>query len=411
LNVLFFTSWYPTPAHTYAGVFVREHAKAARDAGHQVVVLHLGGPHPEGHGGLWTMQDELDPSLSEGIETHHVFHRKFPVRGASYPLYVWSAILAYRRLCDDGFRPDVFHAHVYAAGLPAAVIGSRAGIPVVLTEHLSGFPRRTLGRVELRKARYAYKRTARALPVSHYLQEAIKSYGIEAPFEVVPNVVDTSLFVPPDVERGEEGVERRLLFVGNLESAELKGFPTLLAALVRLFERRNDWRLDVIGDGPERARYETAAADLGLRGQVTFHGSQPKWLVAEMMGAADLLVAPSRIETFGAVIAEALVSGLPVVSTRVGGIPELIDDCNNGTLVSPDDPVALANALYDTLEDLCAFDRAAIAAAARDRYSLEVVGNRLTEIYESVVAESRANTGRHSQIQRQRRPIRHEHGS
>jgi glycosyltransferase involved in cell wall biosynthesis len=332
------------------------------------------------------MEEELDPSLSDGIETHHVFHRQSPVRGTSYVLYLWSAIRAYRRLRGMGFRPDVIHAHVYGAGVPAAVIGTRRGIPVVLTEHSSGFPLRALSRVEVRKARYVYKHVARALPVSHHLWAAIRSYGVDAPFEVVPNAVDTSLFFPGDAERQEGRLARRLLFVGNLGPDQYKGLPTLLRALVHARERRRDLQLDVMGDGPARADCETSAAALGLAAQVSFHGSQPKPVIAQMMRAADLFVLPSRFETFGAAIAEALASGLPVVSTTVGGIPELVDE-RSGRLVPPDDPVALADALADALESIDGFDRGAIAAAARDRYSLQVVGERLSEIYESVLLE------------------------
>src|SRR5215472_14493103 len=109
LNVLFFTSWYPTLDHTYGGVFVREHAKAVSAAGHRVVVLHLAGPSPTPGGGLWIVEEELDPSLSDGVEAYHVHHRRFRVRGASYPLYLLSAIAAYRRLGKKGFRPDIIH--------------------------------------------------------------------------------------------------------------------------------------------------------------------------------------------------------------------------------------------------------------------------------------------------------------
>jgi glycosyltransferase involved in cell wall biosynthesis len=304
------------------------------------------------------MEEELDPSLSEGIEAHHVFHRQPPVRGAAYALYLWSAMGAYRRLRENGFRPDVIHAHVYGAGVPAALVAGRSGIPFLLTEQFTGFPRRTLSSLEARKARYAYNRTARALPVSRHLQEAIRTYGIDVPFEVVPNVVDTSRFFPPNTEQREAGVTRRLLFVGNLEPSQHKGFPTLLRALARLGERRRDWQLDVIGDGPERLPYEKSAAELGLRGQVTFHGSQPKPVIAQMMREADLFVLPSRFDNLPCVVVEALASGLPVVSTTVGGIPELVDD-ERGRLVAPDDPSALADAVQYMLEDLGAFDRRA----------------------------------------------------
>jgi glycogen synthase len=112
---------------------VREHAKAVREAGHRVIVVHLAGPRPELAGGLWSMEEELDPVLSEGIEAHHVFHRRSRVAGMSYALYLQSAFGAYRRVLADGFRPDIIHAHVYGAGVPAALIGARRRIPVVLT--------------------------------------------------------------------------------------------------------------------------------------------------------------------------------------------------------------------------------------------------------------------------------------
>lgn len=386
MNILFLTSWYPTGDLTYGGVFVREHAKAVQAAGHQVVVLHLAGPHPKPEKSLWVMEKELDPSLSEGIEAYHVMHRQVGVRGGSYPLYLWSAAAAYRRLRDEGFQPDVIHAHVYGAAVPAALIAGRSRIPLVITEQFTGFPRRTLTRQEVLKARYAYNHAARALPVSQHLREAIRGYGIDVPFEVVPNVVDMSLFFAPDGRSRHGRSERRLLFVGNLEPLQHKGFPTLLSALARLYDRRRDWQLDVIGEGPERTSYEKSAAGLGLHEHVTFHGARPKPGVAEMMRAADLFVLPSRFDNLPCVVVEALGSGLPVVSTTVGGIPELVDE-RNGRLVPPDDPAALADALDDVLANLETFDSAAISAAARDRYSLEVVGEQLSRIYEAVLAK------------------------
>lgn len=335
------------------------------------------------------MQEELDPSLSEGIEAHHVTHRKAAVRGAAYPLYLWSAVAAYRRVHGSGFQPDVIHAHVYGAAVPAAIVASRTGIPLVITEHFSGVAQRSLSRLEARRARYAYKRAARILPVSRFLLNTIRSYGIDRPFEVVPNVVDTSIFYPAH-EKPKPGAKWRLLFVGNLEPLHLKGFPTLLRALAHVRGQRDDWQLDVVGDGPERTSYETFAAELGLGEHVNFLGSRPKLGVAEMMREAHLLVLPSRVETFGAVVAEALVCGLPVVSTTAGGIPELVDE-HSGRLVPPNDAVALAEALAETLENIETFDACAISAAARNRYSLEAVGDRLSWIYESVLAESPAS--------------------
>ena len=179
-----------------------------------------------------------------------------------------------------------------------------------------------------------------------------------------------------------------MLFVGNLEPLHYKGFPTLLPALAALRERNRDWQLDVIGDGPERVHYERSAAGLGLSEYVIFHGSRPKPAVAQAMREADLLVLPSRFDNSPCVVVEALASGLPVVSTTVGGIPELVDE-RSGKLVPPDDAVALAEALEDVLANLERFDRGGISAEARGRYSDDVVGKQLNRIYESVLAESR----------------------
>ena len=385
MKVLFITNWYPTRDFGYGGVFVREHAKAVRAAGNEVVVLHLARASKECRG-LWKMEEELDPELSEGIPAYHVYHRAMPLRGTSYPLYLRSAIKAFRRLRAGGFVPDVIHAHVYDAGVPAVMIGKRNGIPVVITEQFTGFPRRTLNRAAVRKARYAYRNADRALPVSMHLQRSIEAYGIEAKFEIVPNVADTSMFFTA-TRKPEKADEKRMIFVGNLEPSQHKGYPTLLEALTLLGNRRSDWRLDVVGEGPERPEYQRRTEAAGLSGAVAFHGAKPKREIAEMMRGSDLFVLPSRFDNLPCVVVEALSSGLPVVSTTVGGIPEMVYD-GAGILVPPDDPPALADALDSVLSNLDSYDRVNIAAEARGRYSLEAVGAQLQTIYESVLSTS-----------------------
>lgn len=388
MKVLFITNWYPTHDFSYGGVFVREHARAVAAAGNEVVVLHLARASKECRG-LWKMEEELDPELREGIPAYHVYHRLLRLRGASYPLYLYSAIKAFRRLRANGFEPDVIHAHIYDAGVPAVMIGKRNGIPVVATEQFTGFPRRTLSRAAVRKARYAYRNADRVLPVSMHLQRAIEAYGIEAKFEIVPNVVDTSLFFTAP-RRAKKNDEKRMIFVGNLEPSQHKGYPTLLEALILLGKRRSDWRLDVIGEGPERLDYQRRTEAAGLQGPVFFPGAKSKREIAEMMRGSDLFVLPSRMETFGCVLAEALASGLPIVSTTVGSIPEVVPR-EAGILVPPDDPPALVDALDSVLSNLGSYDRDAIAADARARYSLEAVGAQLQGIYDSLRSASAAD--------------------
>ncbi len=138
----------------------------------------------------------------------------------------------------------------------------------------------------------------------------------------MPNAVDTAVFRDDPKHRAER--VKRLVFVGNLEPRGHKGFPTLADALEALRQKRTDWHLDVVGDGPSRAEYEQLSAARGLDGMVTFHGSRPKPEIATTMRSSDLFVLPSRFENLPCVIIEAMTSGLPVVSTKVGGIPEMV---------------------------------------------------------------------------------------
>jgi L-malate glycosyltransferase len=390
MNVVFLARWYPTPDHPYYGVFIREHAKAVRAAGNEVAVLDVPGV-PAPVRGLWRMQEELDPGLTEGIPTYHVASRWIVTRRLarisywiSYSNYVLSVLRAMRRLRRSGFRPDVIHAHVYSAGVPAVIAGKLLRLPVVITEHSTAFPQRTLDAGAAKKARFAFGRAGRVLPVCSFLQDAIEAYGVRADFEVVPNAVDSSVFfTDPRRKRGRG--PRRLLFVGNLEPTEHKGFPTLVAALASLPGPRRNWHLDVVGDGPSRQHYERMVEAAGLTDAVTFVGRLSKPAVAETMRSADLFVLPSRFENLPCVIIEAMASGLPVLSTRVGGISEMVTD-QDGILVPPADPAALAGALDRMLSSLDTYDSAQIAARAADRYSLTAIGNQLNSIYAGVLA-------------------------
>ena len=391
MKVLFLAFWYPQAGRPYYGIFVREHAKAVRSAGHEVVVLHIPGAQGETRR-LWTMKKDPDETLTEGIPTYHVECRRVSIRRLgrlshwiSYSIYLWSSVAAFRRLRKAGFRPDVIHANVWNSGIPAALISRLTGIPYVVTEHTTVFPRHTLTGQARRQARFALERADMVMPVSADLERAISEDGIKARFKVVPNAVDTSIFYSAG-RVARTGEPKRMVFVGNLEPTQHKGFPTLVKALQVLRERRADWRLEVVGDGPSRAACERMVVEAGLDGAVAFHGRRPKTAIAAMMRESDLFVLPSRFENLPCVIIEAMTSGLPVVSTAVGGIPEMVTE-RAGVLVPPEEPALLADAIDRVLSNLPAYDREEIAARARDRYGLAAVGAQFDAVYRSVLAK------------------------
>jgi len=378
LKVLFITTWYPTKEEPVGGVFVREHAKAV-ELYDDINVIHCAGPD-QNLSKLWRMQLEMDENLTKGIPTYRLCYRPFPIPKTWYLMHIWAVLQAFRRIVSQGFDPDIIHAHTYDAGVPAALIGKVYGIPVIVTEHTTAFPRKLVGGLGIFTARFAFERAEIVMPVSKSLQKAIEGYGIKAHFKVIPNVFDANLFNPGSAHQLDNQLNR-LLFVGLLDPSHKKGVPYLLSALAMLRQHRNDWHLDILGDGPARAEYEVMTADFGLDDKVTFHGLKTKEEIAEFMRKADIFVLPSLWENLPCVLIEAMACGLPVVSTLTGGIPEMIHE-GIGILVAPGDATKLSRSIAQIIDSIDEFDRRAIAQQAL-QYSSESVGRLIHSIYKN----------------------------
>ena len=281
-----------------------------------------------------------------------------------------------RRARRAGARPELVHAHVFSAGALALPLARCLRVPLVVSEHDSRLGGGALSWREERVARAVFQAADLVAPVSDDLRRRIEARGIAASFEVVPNVIDTTVFQPPADRR--EGGPPRLLLVGGL--IPVKGLPTALEALTRVAA---DLTLDVVGDGPERLAYEALASRLGLKGRVRFHGERPREAVAELMRGADLYVLSSEWENLPTVVLESLCCGLPVVATRVGGVPEVLT-AQDGVLVETGDPAALARAIEHALERT--WDRSAIASRGAARFGAEAVIERWEAIYQRVLA-------------------------
>lgn len=380
-KVLFVTSWYPTEEHPVNGVFVREHAKAVC-LYDDVMVLHLAGAL-RGLRRVWMMEEESDQALTEGIPTYRLFYRKVLVPKVSFFVGLWATLAAVRSIAAAGFRPDVIHTNVYDSAAAAVPVSMLLGIPVVATEHSTAFPRRLLGPVNTWVARFGYHFAKVVMPVSHDLRRSMEQHGIRARYTVVPNVVSTDLFHPAD-RSDRHGSARRLLFVGLLDPLHKKGVPYLFEALMLLQDEVPPlWHLDIVGDGPARPVYEEMAARLGLTDRVTFHGLKSKPEVAEFMRRADLFVLPSMWENLPCVLIEAMASGLPVVASKTGGVPEIVDQ-DTGVLVPPGDAPALAKGIADVLRSLDRYDHTVIAGRAQ-RYSPAEVGRTIHSVYEQAL--------------------------
>lgn len=376
LRVLFVTTEWPSPRLPTNGTFVREHAYAAATAC-DVAVVNL--DRSPGRSGLV----ESEALEGEAFPAWRLKYRRLP-RPLSYVAFVAGAFRGFRAARAQGFEPDVLHAHSFLSCGAALLLRTVYRKPVAYTEHWTIFTEENPGRLSRAMtllARVALERADVVLPVSEDLRSALAALAPRAELRVVPNAVDVSLFSPGS--RTGDG-RPRLLTVGLLDTPR-KGVDVLVAALgeVREDGRAPELVLDVVGEGGLRAEYETLAKRLGLDDVVRFHGFLNKPQIAELMRSSDLFVLGSRYENNPCVLIEAMATGLPVVATAVGGVPEMVDD-DTGLLAAPLDEVDLGGRIREALARLDGFDRRLIARRARERFSRESVGAALADVYETL---------------------------
>lgn len=412
LKILFLTAWYPSEVHPAAGLPIKEHAKAASLYNDITVLYAYLNPFPKPwkfchvsesiEDGIRTIRVKYnsvfldrqrkltikskkeDTSFDSGNKSVSTFKKvsRFLVMATEDLLYYWCLFTSFRKLVNEGWRPDVIHAHVFTAGVPAILIGWCYRIPVVITERFSVFPLHILTPPERMKARFAMNKAQVVLPVSNYLRSHIEAYKIKTRFIVIPNVVNTEIFYPSSSQNERSNNKKRLLLVAFLRP--VKGISYLLDALSQIKEERRDFILDIVGDGPNRSEYEKLARELGLNGIVEYHGLKPKAVVANFMRECDFLVQPSLVETFGVVYIEAMACGKPVIATNTGG-PEEIVNREVGILVQPKDVEALVKATKYMLDNYTDYSSEKITKYIRERFSYEVVGRMLNNAYREVV--------------------------
>jgi glycosyltransferase involved in cell wall biosynthesis len=195
----------------------------------------------------------------------------------------------------------------------------------------------------LRASRNAALKTAsHVFCPSAYLRDVALRWGLDAArVSVLPNPAPEIPPMPPREQlRDELGLERDVLvFAGRL--GPQKALDVGLQALATTA----DVTLVVAGEGPERDALERRVGELDLDGRVRFLGSVPRERVLRLFRAADASLLPSVWENFPHTVVESLAVGCPVIATAVGGVPEVVRDGENGLLVAPGDPAALAKAI------------------------------------------------------------------
>ena len=282
-------------------------------------------------------------------------------------------------------RLDLLHVH-YAiphattAWLAKQMLKGQRDLKVVTTLHGTDITLVGQDPSYFTLTRFSIEQSDKVTAVSAYLrEETYRAFGcVGCDVEVIPNFVPLTEYHPP-VDAGCRASvappgHRVLLHVSNFRPVKR------LLDVVRIFagvRRVRPATLLLVGDGPDRGPAEQEADRLGLSGDVRFIGKVEN--VADLMRAADLFLLPSETESFGLAALEAMACGVPVVASRVGGLPEVVVDGESGALRPLGDVVALTQAAIDIVNDDATLARMRAAAARR---AAEFSADRVVPLYE-----------------------------
>lgn len=373
MHVLFLSQWYPHRYDAMLGLFVRKHAQAVVRQGIDVTVLYL---HHDEH----IRKEDLVEQMTDGVREVYVY----------YP-HALGYLKAYRHgyqyIKRKWGRPDLCQLNVISKnGLLPLYLWKRYSIPYIIVEHWTGYTDEHTGSIQKGVhgliMRYIAKQAQFILPVSQDLALSMQKHGfVNTHYQVIHNVVDDFFYTKHETQD-----TKHFIHISCFDE-KAKNIQGLLRAVHMLAQERQDFHVTLVGIGVDFAEDKAYAESLGLiPDRVSFTGELPPKQVAEELRQADAMLLFSNYENAPVVISEALAIGIPVFSTNVGGIAEMVNkDC--GVLVEARQEKEMAQIMGQYMNGNLRFDAAIIRQYGK-QYSFEAVGKELKSIYESAISRS-----------------------
>jgi N-acetyl-alpha-D-glucosaminyl L-malate synthase BshA len=290
---------------------------------------------------------------------------------------------------------DILHVHYaiphsISAFLAREMMKPDRYLPVITTLHGTDITLVGRDRSYLPMTRFGIHQSDGVTAVSEDLRRATCEIFGRCQIEVIPNFINETLYMrKPNIMKHAcfaPNGEPLLMHVSNFRPP--KRAPDCIEILARVREKVPA-RLIMVGDGPERANAEWLARQRGVADAVHFVGKQPN--MPDCLSLADLFLLPSELESFGLAALEAMACEVPVVASRVGGLPEVVDDGETGYLLPVGDVTGMANAAIGLLQD-DSLHRAMshrARAVAIERFSSQKVIPRYEAFYQRVLDQAK----------------------
>lgn len=385
-HILILPKWYPSHNYSSAGIFVKRHALSVAPYTNISILYLEADPQIK----KWKINRSFEKE--DGLDTLRYYYPK-TIFGINILdkiiklfLYFYCAFQGFLFLQKNKNKIDLIHVTVLLrTGIFAYFIQLFYKIPYIITEHWTGYLELTN---DYKNSFYRKLITPRIIkkaklisPASNDLGNSMKNLGLEGNYFTVYNVVDTSLF---RADFNHKNKIKTILTVAMLFDRH-KNISGIFRVLQRLKKEGYQFQYNILGKGEDREKLEKYKNELGLEKEVNFLGLQSADKVAEYMRTSDFLMMFSNYENLPCVIVEALASGIPVVATDVGGISEMIQNAQLGALVKSKDEEALYLEVKKMLEGNNVFDKKYISNFAQNNFSQKVIGERLKEMYDSII--------------------------
>ena len=369
-HIVFLARWYPHRYDPMLGLFVQRHAEAAAQYD-DISVIYV---HADDQ--IQQKFDIVDETVNN-VRTIRVYYRKS-----------WSKIISLFRFFKANNKalkllpkPDIIHVHILTRlGLVALRQKRLHGTPYIITEHWSRYlPGNDFnGLLRKKLTKTVVKHASAVTTVTDILAKAMQSHGLRNEnYSIVPNVVDINAFKP----QPHHNEVLKIIHVSCFENKS-KNITGLIDALQILEERDIKFQFTFIGDGIDFAMIKDYVKKLQHQENIRFTGILEGQDYVGELSSGDFLVLSSNYETQGVVLLEAFACGMPVVSTNVGGIPEIVNE-NNGILVPPHDPTKLADAMQTMLQTYQNYDANTLRDSVIKKFSNETVGKLLNSLYKT----------------------------
>lgn len=278
---------------------------------------------------------------------------------------------------------NVIHAHAsFAGGFVAAQLSKRFGIPYVLTEHMGPFPFPFYldGDKLSRRLLEAFESADKVLAVSIFLKKEMSKYGVKVD-GVIPNYIDDDFF---DLNKNNI-INKKFTFFALGRITKEKGIDTLLRAFAKVFKNSSDVVLKIGGTGKDMDLMVGLANELGIQDGIEWLGRLSRTEVRTILTECDIFVNASIYETFGVVVSEALCCGKPVISTKCGGVEDMVFDKQNGILIPVGNFDLMAIAMKSVYSSEFTFDSVEIRAEHLKKFSKKIICNTLRSVYLELV--------------------------